>query len=225
MGIFDRLRKRTATGDVSREDRIREIYSQYALHSINNNSDDEAYERLDRIGKALSKADVDAFGEAAEAGNPEGMCLFAAALLEGWQCTADRKRAAFWFREAAKAGNAEALDTIAGFYLHGIAPNLGFTRNPTEAMRLYRLAAERGAAKSESALGTLLSQNPATAEEGITWIQKAAAQGMWRAMFNLALAYETGKGVAQNRDLAIEWYERAAQEGLTMAKERLEKIR
>jgi len=235
MGVLDWLFKRKFSTGKARDDagasstrgnqRISNIYSKYAVHSINNNTEDEAYERLAAIQRSLTKGDITLFREAAEAGNPESMCLLAAALLEGWECTPDRKKAAYWLRKAAESGNASAQDTLAGFYRRGAAPDLGFTRNVTEAIRLYRLAAEQGFGKSQSTLGSLLREDPSTAAEGLDLIKKAAEQGIWSAMFNLAVAYETGNDVSQNLDLALQWYQKADKQGLIQARKKVEKLR
>jgi TPR repeat protein len=45
------------------------------------------------------------------------------------------------------------------------------------------------------------------------WYRKAAEQGHARAQTNLALMYEDGEGVPQNRQEAIRWFKKAAAQG------------
>ena len=44
----------------------------------------------------------------------------------------------------------------------------------------------------------------------IEWLEKAAEQGNANAQTNLAILFEEGRGVAQNLEVAAEWYEKAA---------------
>ena len=44
----------------------------------------------------------------------------------------------------------------------------------------------------------------------IVWLEKAAEQGNANAQTNLAILFEEGRGVAQNLEVAAEWYEKAA---------------
>ena len=49
--------------------------------------------------------------------------------------------------------------------------------------------------------------------ESVKWAEKAAVQNIPGAMWVLALAYEHGRGVEENKDIAIEYYERGAKLG------------
>jgi TPR repeat protein len=206
------------------KDRVKEIYTQYIAHSINYNSEDEMYERLDAIRSKLTNADLELILKESGAGNPEAMCLRAVSLIENWLPFRDTHKAAELFKRAAEAGCAAAQDTVAGFYLSGL-PQLGFKQNPDEAIRFYRLAAGQGFGKSQSRLGSLFSEDPLTADEGIDWIKKAAEQGIWTGMYNLALAYERGEGVPKNRELALQWFKKAANQGFIAAKKAVEQLK
>jgi TPR repeat protein len=59
-------------------------------------------------------------------------------------------------------------------------------------------------------LGQLLREDPQTAAEAFEWSRKAAEQGIWAAMFDVAWNYNKGIGVEQNLDLALRWYRKVA---------------
>jgi TPR repeat protein len=203
-------------------DHLNAIYARYSTHSINANDASELEERLAAIRRSLAPPDLDSIRQAATDGDAKGMCLFACALLESWFGERDRKLAMEWFRRAADAGDPVAMDVLAGFYKDGVAPDLGFATNMVEAKRLYRLAAERGFAKSQATLGKLLLDS--SIEEAIGWIRKAADQGVWTARMNLARAFETGNGVDQNIDEAYSLYRCLASEGHKRAKRKVREL-
>ena len=55
--------------------------------------------------------------------------------------------------------------------------------------------------------------------------QKAARQGDVDAQFNLGNMYYNGEGVKQDITLAVQWFEKAAEQGHTQAQESLDKLR
>jgi hypothetical protein len=68
-------------------------------------------------------------------------------------------------------------------------------KDPAEAVRWYRLAAERGHAESQYDLGFMLllgeggQKNP---EEGLMWLDRAGESGEWKAFRLLVDCYEDG---------------------------------
>lgn len=54
------------------------------------------------------------------------------------------------------------------------------------------------------------SQNLA---ESFSWYSKAAEQGLCVAMFNIAQAYQDGKGCQQSIEKALIWYKKASSQG------------
>jgi TPR repeat protein len=50
------------------------------------------------------------FKQGAEKGDPIGMCFYAGCLQEGLGLQKDSKAAAEWFKRAARAGNARAIE-------------------------------------------------------------------------------------------------------------------
>src|SRR3979411_509408 len=79
-----------------------------------------------------------------------------------------------------------------------------------------RLAAERGDAQSQYALGLAyefgkgVSVDPGQAA---MWYRRAAAQGYPGAQFNLGVAYANGPGMEQSLAQGAQWYRKAANNG------------
>jgi TPR repeat protein len=54
-------------------------------------------------------------------------------------------------------------------------------------------------------------------EQAVMWYRKAAEQGYARAQCNLGVAYDNGRGVAQDYVQAVVWYRKAAEQGRAKA--------
>lgn len=92
---------------------------------------------------------------------------------------------------AAKSGNAEARYELGLLHAEGH----GTPKNITEAIRLWRLAAEQGYPLAEYILGgtALLEEDAAgmmPAAEALGWVRKAALQGNMNAIALLSLLYK-----------------------------------
>lgn len=108
----------------------------------------------------------------------------------------------------AQAGDPDAQFRLATAYDWG----RGAPRNGTEAMKWYRMAAERGHAEAQNSVGSGL-QAAERYGEALPWYQRAAEQNHALAINNLAYLYDLGLGVKQNRQKAYELYSRAADLG------------
>ena len=92
------------------------------------------------------------------------------------------------------------------------------------AVRQSRLAAEKGDAEAQFALGRgyeLGSGVPKDLEQAAQWYRKAAEQGHSEAQYHLGLCYEFGSGVPKNLEQAAKWYRKATGEGHFEARFRL----
>jgi cytohesin len=128
----------------------------------------------------------------------------------------DASRAFALFQQAAAAGSHTGILQLASAYENGA----GTEKNPLKARELATELAKTGVPSAQIHLGNMLLQhrfgNPpaedtqkADAQEGIVWLEKAAAQGEMRAMNSLARYYHDNRDT-KRADL---WYERAAQAG------------
>jgi len=108
----------------------------------------------------------------------------------------------------AEAGDVDAQFRVASAYDSG----KGAPRNGEEAMKWYRMAAERGHVEAQNSVGSGL-QAEKRYEEALPWYEKASTQGHALATNNLAYLYDLGLGVKQDRRKGFELYSRAADLG------------
>ena len=86
---------------------------------------------------------------------------------------------------------------------------IGVEDNETEAFKYYTLAADNGNVTSMYRTG-LCYYNGVGVKQ---WLLKAAEKNNDKAQFELGNAYLTGNGVEENDDIAMEWFEKAAENG------------
>lgn len=79
----------------------------------------------------------------------------------------------------------------------------------------YLRHARGGDAHAQYRVGQLCESIPHGEQEAVAWYLKAAAQGHEAAMNELATCYESGVGVEADMALAVQWYRRAAELGVT----------
>lgn len=117
----------------------------------------------------------------------------------------------------AEQGDGEALYRLA--YVHDIGYD-SIPKDTVESTRLYRLSAISGYAPAQNYLGFRLIRGEgveANPEEGLAWIEKAAAGGDAKAANNLGALLAEGKLVMPDREKALYWFGRAAEAGLPSA--------
>lgn len=115
---------------------------------------------------------------------------------------------------AAWAPLASIGDAEAQYYLgHLYAKGEGVARDPGQALRWFRAAAEQGEPYGQFALGYVYEHGLGAAPDlaaAVRWYRAAAVQGNLAARNNLGLMYEQGRGVARDTVRAYAWYARAA---------------
>ena len=84
------------------------------------------------------------------------------------------------------------------------------------AVSWYRKAAELGYAPAQTRLGYLLDQYEEN-EEAVKWYQQAAQQGHAEAQYRLSGMYAAGEGVKQDKEQALTWMVRAAEQQYPLA--------
>ena len=85
-----------------------------------------------------------------------------------------------------------------------------------EALKVFRILAERGLANGQNTLGILYARGQGVAVdhvEAVKWFRKAAEQGYATAQHNLGSAYFRGRGVAADDAEALKWFRKAAAQG------------
>lgn len=140
-----------------------------------------------------------------------------------WQAflAANYSQALASFLPAAQAGDADAQYAIGVMYSQG----KGVPEDLAEAVRWYRLAAERGHDKAAFNLGFLLFQGYADragnehqdAAEALKWLAISGERGNAMAQALVGEMYLEGRGVPADPVTAFAWLHRAAEGGVPHA--------
>jgi hypothetical protein len=99
---------------------------------------------------------------------------------------------------------------------------VGVKKDPAEAVRWLRKAAEKGNSAAQCTLGYCYDCGlgvPKDVANAAEWYAKSAQAGHEVGMYNLALCYAYGRGVRQDRTLADRWLTKCADAGYGPAKQ------
>jgi TPR repeat protein len=129
-----------------------------------------------------------------------------------------------WYTRAAEAGDRAGQMRLAVMYRDA----RGVARDFKQAEKWLSLAADQDSAWAMKALGLLYTQGgdgvPLDYVKAVELLRKASDRGDADAQYNLGWAYESGLGVAKDRQQALEWYGIAAGKGHAIALQRLDKL-
>ncbi|MBK6982960.1 MAG: sel1 repeat family protein [Betaproteobacteria bacterium] len=123
------------------------------------------------------------------------------------------------FKEAlsrAESGDPEAMLNVAESLFVGD----GVQEDRREAMKWFRLAADKGEPRHQMRLGAILCIEPppiGNFSEGFDLVLRAARRGLPEAQYFAAAELATGESVERNLAFAAEWYRKAAEGGLAEA--------
>jgi FkbH-like protein len=131
---------------------------------------------------------------------------------------ANSDRAEIWYRAAAEAGDAEARFQLGTIY----AARTDASGHAEAALRHYREAAEQGHALAQHNCAEMLLAG-GDAGAAAHWFAAAAAQGVAESQLVLGDLYARGRGVPRGLQIARDWYEKAASNGLRNAVPKLER--
>jgi TPR repeat protein len=149
---------------------------------------------------------------AAEQGNIESQRILGVLFNEN----NDEKEAIKWFQMAVEQGDIESMIGLGNIHNnHSQIP---------EALKYYLLAAEKGDSFAQylSAEEYVLLKNDT---EAVKWYELAAAQGEIDAMYKLAVYYEVGRVVKQDKEKAKALYKKAAKKNHKLAKLALKRLK
>ena len=136
----------------------------------------------------------------------------------------DEKEAIKWCREAAEAGNPDAMMQL------GFSYDFGVERDYEEARRWYQKAAELNNTRAMFLLGWLYSYGNGVEQnhnEAFKWYMKAAELNDNEAMFKLGVIYDASEpdyGVEKNYGEAVRWYQKAHDFGSGKAERKLKEL-
>lgn len=120
-----------------------------------------------------------------------------------------------WIRLAADQGLREAIWILGQKYRDG-DDEMGASQNPEEAVKWFRMGAEKGCARSFADLYDMYEIEAAIApinEETVSWLRKCAEQGNTEAQWRLGEMYMQGLGVPENDEEGVKLYRMAAEQG------------
>jgi TPR repeat protein len=169
----------------------------------------------------------------AEAGNAGSQVELGRRYEQGKGVAKDQAEAVKWFRKAAEQNFAKAQFNLGVCYAHGegvakdeveaeSARVFGMAKDPVEAVKWYRKAAEQNLAKAQYILGACYAHGEGVSEdhvEAVKWYRKAAEQNYATAQENLGVCYVSGEGVAEDLVEAYKWLLLAVRQGDEHAKE------
>ena len=186
-------------------------------------------------GLGIEKNEQEAVGwyqKAASQGYPEAQSNLGLMYEFGRGVDVDYELAMNWYLKAAAQGYALAQHNIGSMYFNGN----GVPKDDERASEWYRKAAEQGFALAQNALGAMYAKGWGVEEDvttGLDWIMKAARQGLpdakknaftiflseanqgnAEAMHNVASACLEGWAGRQDPYQCIEWFRKAAQNGI-----------
>jgi uncharacterized protein len=122
------------------------------------------------------------------------------------------EKAAQLFKEAAAAGDANAMNMVGVLYYHGH----GVTQDNVQAHQWFEKAANAGNTNAMCNLGALYAEGKGVAQDfqhALWWYQKAATAGNASGMYNVGASYLNGTGVARDSQEASKWFQKAADAG------------
>jgi TPR repeat protein len=95
----------------------------------------------------------------------------------------------------------------------------GVTKDPVEAVKWYRKAAEQGNASAQFNLGECFMNGRGVAKdpvEAVKWYHMASEQGHADTEYNFGVC-QNSEGVAKDPVEVVKWYRKAAEQGLPEA--------
>ena len=101
-----------------------------------------------------------------------------------------------------------------------ISKGLCGRNDPQEAIRYYLLAAESGSTVAWFDLASMYAR-VGEYQKAIDWYERSAAEGYLPALYRLGRCYQSGKGISQNEEKALAYFEEAASQGHIFAKGQL----
>ena len=159
--------------------------------SIPNAAADAKYTAaLRAVAEGNARFGVECMCEAADAGHAAAAAQAAPALAEGRGCVRDVKRAARYYRVAAEAGDARALNEYGTMLLDGDEEATGVAQNLEAAARCFAAAGGRGSAAGDYNLAACHERGagvPRDLEKAVELYSRALSLGVFRA--HLALGY------------------------------------
>ena len=190
------------------------------LENAKNGDTKEAY----RLGELYFKLNnfLEAFNwfkVAADDGDPVAQYHIGRFLLDGKFFRRDPNLAFQYFKLSADNGYSQAQYQLGSCYHIGI----GCEKDDNESFRYNELAANQNHIKAGFYLG-LHYHHKHWYTEALQWFMSGAQKGEKESQFFVGLYYEKGNGTVRNINQAINWYQKAANQGEDKAINNLKRI-
>lgn len=120
----------------------------------------------------------------------------------------DHQKAIFWYRKSAEQGNPIAQFNLGYSYANG----RGVPKDLEKALSWYEKSAMQGDASSAFNMGLIYEKERRVRNYNLTlqWYTVAAHRCSTKAMVNLGVMYNRGRGVSQDKIIALKWNQGAA---------------
>jgi len=160
---------------------------------------------------------IEAYQRGADSGDASAMRGLASLYQAGRGVKKDPVQAVNWERRAAEAGDAQAMNTLAGWYEVG---DQGVGKDLMQAVKWYGKASDAGYSAAMLTLGGMYENGREGIDKDYTqalnWYLKAADAGNVGGMFALGRMYQNGVGVGKDDTQAQRWYQKAAGKATSM---------
>jgi uncharacterized protein len=168
----------------------------------------------------------DWYTKAAQQGHPKGQHRLGKMLLFGKGGVEDPAEGVKLYRSALRTATDRTLQEVLNSLAFATNEGLGVKRDPKEAAKHLKAAADLGLALAQYNLGVfIVKEQNNNWTEAVKWFLLAAKQGYGAASNILGDCYFLGNGVKKNLDEAEKWYLAALQQGVEGANDGLERVR
>lgn len=179
--------------------------------------------------KDADPADVraarDWHAKAAAQGHPKGMHRLGKMFVFGKGGPEDPAEGLKHYRNALKTATDQTLQEVLNSLAFAYNQGLGVKRDPKEAAKHLKSAAEMGLALAQFNMGVFVVKEQNNYGEAVKWFLLAGKQGYGAASNVLGDCYSSGTGVKKNLDEAEKWYLAAVGQGVDTASEGLDRVR
>lgn len=167
----------------------------------------------------------DLFSQAAEKGNSFAQYELGMMYYRGKGVAKDHQKAFFWIRESAEQGYFPSKYSLAGMYYRGD----GCTKNDSLAIRYAFHPAELGDQPSMHIMACAYYRRTDGEElqnKGHAFVYFLdSAEKIPMSQYYLGRMYERGEFVKPDNDIALEWYNKAAANGIPAAQKSFERLK
>ncbi|KAJ3100382.1 hypothetical protein HDU97_002257 [Phlyctochytrium planicorne] len=164
------------------------------------------------------KAAFNWYTKSAEQGDANGQCSLGVCYQNGHGVEQNFKEAMKWYTKAAEQGNSYSQFYLGFIYYEGLGVEADFKT----AAKWYIKSAGQGNADAQERYGKGVDRDD---KEAFRLYTESALQGKKWSQFYLGASYENGEGVEVDYDMAEKWFTQAAENGLSLAKARLAKLK